>query len=56
MSSDGKAGTQERIIQLTARDTITWLNEGPEQFGSFWEFAMVAPGKARGVYDVVHFS
>jgi hypothetical protein len=48
MSSDGKAGTEERIIQLTARDTITWLNEEPEQFGSFWEFAVVAPtpGKA----------
>jgi hypothetical protein len=49
MSSDGKAGAEERIIRLTARDTITWLNEGPEQFGSFWEFAMIAPapGKAR---------
>jgi hypothetical protein len=58
MSSDGKVGAEERIIQLAARDTITWLNEGPEQFGSFWEFAMLAPapGKARGIYDVVHFS
>lgn len=49
MSSDGKTGTEERIIQLTARDSIMWLNDGPEQFGSFWELAMVvpAPGKAR---------
>lgn len=48
MSSDGKSCAEERIIRLTLRDTITWLNEEPEQFGSFWEFAMVAapPGKA----------
>lgn len=49
LSSDGEAAPEERIIRLTARDTITWLNEEPEQFGSFWELATVAapPGKAR---------
>jgi hypothetical protein len=52
MSSDGKAGTEERIIRLTARDAITWLNEAPEQFGSFWEFAAVA----RLDHAVVDFS
>jgi hypothetical protein len=49
MSSDGKSADEERLIQLTLRDTITWLNEAPEQFGSFWDLAMVAsaPGKSR---------
>jgi hypothetical protein len=59
MSSDRKPGTEERIIQLTARDSITWLNEGPEQFGSFWELAMVVPAPVktrRPDHAVVHFS
>lgn len=43
MSSDGRPDAQERIIKLAARDAITWLNEVPEQFGSFWELAMVVP-------------
>ena len=47
LSSDCKSGAEERIIRLTARDTITWLNEEPEQFGSFWEFATVAPAPAE---------
>jgi hypothetical protein len=54
MSSDGKTGTEERIIRLTARDTIMWLNDEPEQFGSFWELATVVP--ASGTHDVVHFT
>jgi hypothetical protein len=37
MSSDGKLDAEERIIWLTARDAISWLNEAPDQFGSFWE-------------------
>jgi hypothetical protein len=59
MSSDGKAGTEERIIQLSARDTITWLNELPEQFGSFWELAMAAPAFRQNTKTddaVIHFS
>jgi hypothetical protein len=43
MSSDGKLDTEERIVWLTVRDAISWLNEAPDQFGSFWEFAVVAP-------------
>jgi hypothetical protein len=61
MSSDGKA--EERIAWLSVRDAISWLNEAPDQFGSFWEFAEVVPavppqlaairagkGTARGAY------
>lgn len=49
MSSEGKPAAEERLIRLTLRDTITWLNEQPEQFGSFWEFGTVTapPGEAR---------
>jgi hypothetical protein len=43
LSSEGKLETEERIIWLTVRDAISWLNEAPDQFGSFWEFAVVAP-------------
>ena len=38
MSSKGNREKQERIAWLTVRDAITWLNEAPDQFGSFWEF------------------
>jgi hypothetical protein len=43
MSSDGKLEVEERIIWLTARDAISWLNEAPDEFGSFWEGAMDPP-------------
>jgi hypothetical protein len=39
MSSDWNPMAEVRIIWLTARDAISWLNETPEEFGSFWEFA-----------------
>ena len=39
MSSDWKLAAEVRIIWLTARDAISWLNEAPEEYGSFWEFA-----------------
>ena len=39
MSSDWKLAAEERIIWLTARDAISWLNEAPEEYGSLWEFA-----------------
>jgi hypothetical protein len=42
MSSDWKLAAEQRIIWLTARDAISWLNEAPEEYGSFWEFAKVA--------------
>jgi hypothetical protein len=42
MSSEGKLETEERIIWLTVRDAISWLNEAPDEFGSFWECAVIA--------------
>jgi hypothetical protein len=39
MSSDWKLASEERIVWLNARDAISWLNETPEEFGYFWEFA-----------------
>jgi hypothetical protein len=41
MSADGKPDTEERIVWLSARDAISWLNEAPDQFGSLWELAEV---------------
>jgi hypothetical protein len=32
------SAAEERIIWLTARDAILWLNETPQELGSFWEF------------------
>jgi hypothetical protein len=43
MSSDGALGAEERVIWLTFRDAILWLNEAPNQFGCFWENAEVVP-------------
>ena len=43
MSSEGKLdGAEERIIWLTVRDAISWLNDAPDEFGSFWENAVNA--------------
>jgi hypothetical protein len=42
MSSEGKLETEERIIWLTVREAISWLNEAADEFGSFWECAMDA--------------
>jgi hypothetical protein len=43
MSSEGKREVEERIVWLTVRDAISWLHEAPDQFGSFWDYAMDAP-------------
>ena len=40
MSSEGELEAEERIIWLTVRDAISWLNEAPDEFGSFWECAV----------------
>jgi hypothetical protein len=40
MSSEGKLQAEERISWLTVRDAISWLNELPDEFGSFWDSAM----------------
>ncbi len=34
-SSEGKLETEERIIWLTVPDAISWLDEAPDEFGSF---------------------
>jgi hypothetical protein len=43
MSSEGQPVAEERILWLSVRDAISWLNDEPDQFGSFWEFAEVVP-------------
>jgi hypothetical protein len=47
MSSHGQSDPEERIIRLTVRDAIFWLNEAPEHFGSFWHFAKAAPASRQ---------
>jgi hypothetical protein len=37
----------ERIVRLSARDAIAWLNEEPDQYGSLWEFAAVPSVSTR---------
>jgi hypothetical protein len=43
MSCEGKPEAEERILWLSVREALSWLNDAPDQFGSFWEFAVVAP-------------
>jgi hypothetical protein len=43
MSSEGKLEAEERIVWLTVRDAMSWVNEAPDEFGSFWECAVEAP-------------
>jgi hypothetical protein len=43
LSSKGISSAEERIIRLTARDALSWLNHEPDQFGSYWEWAKIAP-------------
>jgi hypothetical protein len=49
MSSEGKLEPEERIIWLSVRDTISWLNEAPDEFGSFWECAADAPVEQKQI-------
>jgi hypothetical protein len=30
------APIEERLLRLGARDALVWLNEGPQEQGSFW--------------------
>ena len=41
MASEGEVEAEERIIWLSTCDAISWLNEAPDQYGSFWEFAEI---------------
>ena len=52
MSSKGKLEAEERIIWLTARDALSWLNEAPDEFGSFWEYAMDTRLKQKQIQNI----
>ena len=52
MSSEGKLEAEERIIWLTVRDAISWLNEAPDEFGSFWECAMDSPHEQKKIQHI----
>ena len=52
MSSKGKLEAEERIIGLTVRDAISWLNEAPDEFGSFWECARVSTLKQQQIQHI----
>jgi hypothetical protein len=52
MSSEGKLEAEERIIGLTVRDAISWLNEAPDEFGSFWEYATDAPLEEKQIQHI----
>ncbi len=52
MSSKGKLEAEERIIWLTVRDAISWLNEAPDEFGSFWECAIDAPLEQKQIQHI----
>jgi hypothetical protein len=34
---DGEPATEERLILLDPREALLWLNESPQDHGSFWE-------------------
>jgi hypothetical protein len=36
MTSQGKADGEERVLRLESREALIWLNEAPDEFGSFW--------------------
>jgi hypothetical protein len=52
MSSEGELEAEERIIWLTVRDAISWLNEAPDEFGSFWECAVAAPVEQKQIQHI----
>jgi hypothetical protein len=36
MLTEGKLDGEERVLQLDGREALIWLNETPDEFGSFW--------------------
>jgi hypothetical protein len=52
MSSEGELEAQERIVWLTVRDALSWLNEAPDEFGSFWEYAMASSLEQRQIQHI----
>jgi hypothetical protein len=53
MSSEGLPFGEERIIRLAARDALAWLNQEPDQFGSYWEFATVASAARQSATNAI---
>jgi hypothetical protein len=47
MASERNPEADERVIWLNLRDAMTWLNESPEQYGSFWDEDEI--GTARSI-------
>jgi hypothetical protein len=43
ISSEGRPVAEERVLWLSMRDTISWLNEEPDHYGSLWELAEIVP-------------
>ena len=39
MASGRRAESEERILFLSCRDALLWLNETPDARGSYWQFA-----------------
>jgi hypothetical protein len=52
MSSEGKLEAEERIIWLTVRDAISWLNDAADEFVSFWECAVDAPVEQKQIQHI----
>jgi hypothetical protein len=52
MSSEGKLEAGERIIWLTVRDALSWLNEAPDEFGCFWECTMDFPLEQKKIRHI----
>jgi hypothetical protein len=55
MSSKGQPVTEERIVRLSVRDAMSWLNEEPDQYGSLWEFAEIVPAAKVATESVENF-
>jgi hypothetical protein len=43
ISSEGQPVAEERVLWLSMRDTISWINEEPDHYGSLWELAEIVP-------------
>jgi hypothetical protein len=52
MSSEGQPVVEERVIWLSVRDAISWLNEEPDQHGSLLEFAEAVPAAPSGTLRI----
>lgn len=46
MASERDPEADERVTWLNLRDAMTWLNEPPEQYGSFWDEDGIATARS----------